>query len=117
MHTWTQKFTVTYICTNADNVCYIAIIYSWIARLHCIEITYSTEIVGQDTFLTSMSTRTYLAIGNYIDMQPFVSLLKHVSSLQGNSSKINLLWDMTAVKVKVNRNILQSQQSSASLSI
>ena len=50
-------------------------------------------------------------------MQPFVSLLKQVSSLQGNSSEINLLWDMTAVKIKVNRNIVNSQVTISSLSI
>ena len=47
----------------------------------------------------------------YVDMQPLASLLKQVLSLQENGTKINILWNVTTVKIKA-KNILHSQQSS-----
>ena len=51
----------------------------------------------------------------YVDMQPLASLLKQVLSLQENGTKINILLDMTTVKIKA-KNILHSQQSSHHIS-
>ena len=51
----------------------------------------------------------------YVDVQPLASLLKQVLSLQENGTKINVLWDVTTVKIKA-KNILHSQQSSHHIS-